>query len=57
MSTEPLDEELMRRAAREVDQSLLEWYLGLSVIERLRVVSGATRSAFHAARADARASD
>jgi hypothetical protein len=57
VSTKPLDEELMRRAALEVDRSLLEWFLGLSVIERLRVASGATRSAFRAARADARADD
>jgi hypothetical protein len=32
-------EELVERAAAEVDESLIEWYLQLSVIERLRSAS------------------
>jgi len=31
--------ELEARATDEVDRSLLEWYLGLSVTERLRAAS------------------
>jgi hypothetical protein len=32
-------EEEQHRAVEEVDQSLLDWYLGLSVVERLRAAS------------------
>jgi hypothetical protein len=32
-------EDLIARAAAEVDESLIEWYLQLSVIERLRSAS------------------
>jgi hypothetical protein len=31
--------ELLTRAASEVDASLLEWYRGLSLVERLRAAS------------------
>jgi len=34
-------DELIARAVGEVDESLLEWYLQLSVIERLRDASRA----------------
>ena len=37
--TENLRAELMARAAGEVDQSLLDWYRELSMVERLRAAS------------------
>lgn len=33
------EEQLIERAATEVDTTLLEWFAGLSMIERLRVTS------------------
>jgi hypothetical protein len=39
MSERSPQEELVERAVAEVDESLIEWYLQLSVIERLRSAS------------------
>lgn len=42
MQTDFVDEvteELLVSASREVDQTLLEWYLSLSLVERLRAAS------------------
>ncbi len=36
---EPSQDDLIARAVREVDVSLLEWYRGLTMIERLRAAS------------------
>ena len=37
--SEESQSELLARAVGEVDQSLLEWFAGLSLIERLRAAS------------------
>jgi hypothetical protein len=42
VTSDETTEELIARATSEVDDSLLEWYRGLSMIERLRA---ATRNA------------
>jgi len=39
MSDVETQDELMARAVAEVDESLIDWYLQLSVIERLRAAS------------------
>lgn len=50
--TEPVSQdELIERAVAEVDETLIEWYLQLSVTERLRDASRATAALERLARA------
>ncbi|MEO8704437.1 MAG: hypothetical protein ABI867_30570 [Kofleriaceae bacterium] len=49
--TEPTQDELIERATHEVDESLLEWSLGLSVLERLRAASRSAATLERLARA------
>ena len=39
MSDEETQDELIARAVSEVDESLIDWFLQLSIIERLRSAS------------------
>lgn len=39
MNAEQSQDALIEQAVAEIDQSLLDWYLSLSVIERLRAAS------------------
>ncbi|MEJ7598555.1 MAG: hypothetical protein WKG01_11660 [Kofleriaceae bacterium] len=48
------DDERMREAVAEVDVSLIEWHLGLSVVERLRAASRSAAVLERLARASAR---
>jgi hypothetical protein len=48
------NDESLARAADEVDHSLLQWYAGLSMIERLRAASRSAAVLERMARAAAR---